>query len=975
MSLLKDILDFCVAKSHATRDNNDLPGTMALDVVFYETPSFNASVDHIVKPLEVSSTSFIMYPSADRNGLTDGNAIFRILKFSGKISHEVEMKKVIWCNNTLQYSYNFYFNDDINHYFWYLLYAQNFFLDELTDNGHLYLKMEYIRMNGNHYEDKLRRQVSNGLMTLVNVKNVTMSGINYFADNGGGSVIDVVSSNLTISGYLTISDGHAFQGGGIRLDSASILFLQEPLTATFANNTAYEGSAIYAPSYISRGVTGTSSIQLVPVDDCLSINIPDLLISLRFMDNRDNRTGIKNSIFAPQWFFKGSLLSPKFGFEGNRFTGSVYMYTELINTTIKEMDDFDKYTSLSNGICMQLYRQPWTCRFIDYLYFVRSDPMRKTCYPGQAALSFLYSTNNEHDVIDCTNHRPVDSKYWETTLNQTNSTLSFRFYYDSIIHCFLVVISNIELYMLSTPVIEMQVKPNCPFGFNLTQGKCDCVLLLQEQGYICNIDTLMLTSPKYYWTGFLLSNNGNVLWINKFCPPNYCDFSHQDFILDDSITDVSCLNNRTGILCGQCKENYSAVFGSDVCYDNCTDLYLLTLLMYAIAGLILVVLLFALRLTVATGTINGVIFYANILSLSMDYLIRDYHGPYLAFFRIIIALLNLDLGFPLCFYKGMTTTARVGFQFIFPVYLWSIIIGMIIISKYSVKISNLISKSSVQVLATLFYLSYSKILRTVIDVFSVSTLRSITYYHGGSYSDISEQTVWYYSGEAYGQGVHGFYLFLATAFVVLFLIPYTILVTFSYCFMRFKLVNKFKPFIDAYGGPFKDKWRFWFGLRLWITITLFVVNGALQGTDTREMLVVHFIIIMLFVFIQNVLRPFKNLLIGLTDTLFMANYWLIIQFYLVFPSIFLGAYIFLLSSAIFTLLLIVFLHFLYKVGNRSKILQSLKLFRKSKLFQKLSTVRHRLNGYEVIRENVTEDEDKELFMAADKREKYRADYS
>ena len=73
--------------------------------------------------------------------------------------------------------------------------------------------------------------------------------------------------------------------------------------------------------------------------------------------------------------------------------------------------------------------------------------------------------------------------------------------------------------------------------------------------------------------------------------------------------------------------------------------------MYAIAGLILVVLLFALRLTVATGTINGIIFYANVLGLLMDELTRGYSGTYLAFFRIVVSLLNLNLGFPLCFYK------------------------------------------------------------------------------------------------------------------------------------------------------------------------------------------------------------------------------------------------------------------------------------------------------------------------------------
>ena len=206
----------------------------------------------------------------------------------------------------------------------------------------------------------------------------------------------------------------------------------------------------------------------------------------------------------------------------------------------------------------------------------------------------------------------------------------------------------------------MHINAYCPLGFQLSEeGYCNCTHVLHSHGYKCNIDTRIIRSLSNYWTGY--KRNSTILFTSN-CPPNHCGPNFHSFILNDSIIDISCLNNRTGILCGQCKKNYSAVFGSEVCY-NYTDLYLLTLPMYALVGIILVVLLFALRLTVATGTINGVIFYANILGLSMDRLTEDYHGPYATFLLVGISLLNLDLGFPLCFYKGMTPTAKTGFQF------------------------------------------------------------------------------------------------------------------------------------------------------------------------------------------------------------------------------------------------------------------------------------------------------------------------
>ena len=188
------------------------------------------------------------------------------------------------------------------------------------------------------------------------------------------------------------------------------------------------------------------------------------------------------------------------------------------------------------------------------------------------------------------------------------------------------------------------------------------------------------------------------------------------------------------------------MFGSDECRE-CSHLYLLTLPVYAVAGLLLVVLLFALRLTVATGTINGLIFYANILDLSMDVFsqgITKFHvGP----LRIIISLINLNLGFPLCLYDGMTTAAKAGLQFVFPVYLWSIVVSLIIAARYSTRLSNVISQSSVQVLATLFYLSFSKLVQAMVYIVSSSTMFSIKAVYDKR--DDPDDPFVYYSTESY----------------------------------------------------------------------------------------------------------------------------------------------------------------------------------------------------------------------------------
>ena len=49
---------------------------------------------------------------------------------------------------------------------------------------------------------------------------------------------------------------------------------------------------------------------------------------------------------------------------------------------------------------------------------------------------------------------------------------------------------------------------------------------------------------------------------------------------------------------------------------KCTNVHILITIIVIVAGIVLVVLLYLLNLTVTNGTINGIIFYANIVSIN-----------------------------------------------------------------------------------------------------------------------------------------------------------------------------------------------------------------------------------------------------------------------------------------------------------------------------------------------------------------------
>ena len=66
----------------------------------------------------------------------------------------------------------------------------------------------------------------------------------------------------------------------------------------------------------------------------------------------------------------------------------------------------------------------------------------------------------------------------------------------------------------------------------------------------------------------------------------------------------------------------------------------------------------------------------------------------------------------------MSETVKIALQFVFPVYVWAIVIFTVLVSRRSLVVSNWISNRSVQILMTLVHLSYIKLLVTVINIFS-----------------------------------------------------------------------------------------------------------------------------------------------------------------------------------------------------------------------------------------------------------------
>ena len=150
-------------------------------------------------------------------------------------------------------------------------------------------------------------------------------------------------------------------------------------------------------------------------------------------------------------------------------------------------------------------------------------------------------------------------------------------------------------------------------------------------------------------------------------------------------TDIQCAYNRSGLQCGRCKKGYSLVLGTSRC-EKCNNIYLVLLIPFAVLGVALVILLLVCKLIVATGTLSGLVFYANIIGAN--------HAIFLpGKSSIFIAWLNLDFGIETCFFNGLDSYSKTWLQFVFPVYLWMIVGFMVLVSNFSRRFTKLLGNN------------------------------------------------------------------------------------------------------------------------------------------------------------------------------------------------------------------------------------------------------------------------------------------
>ena len=777
--------------------------------------------------------------------------------------------------------------------------------------------------------------------SLFQLLNINFTKINGSAENPSnfsynfGTVIEAIRSHITLEGHIVFHNNTAINGAAIMLIGDSLIYLTQGLRANFTNNKALSsGGAIYALGNIFTQTY--CSFQV-------SYNHSHDNITVLFKSNKATTTG--NSVYTP------NLYNCFIGEEWVNYSKAIDIYNDIFSNGIKDVSTTPVNITL--------------CDLKDHTYNLTHE-----VYPGEtfnismavvdAAGKHTYSivtitpVNNTHTRFTHINwwlsereNTQVIKETDECTLINvtihTNDTSTLD-------KCYGAIQFTVPELRDST-VLHIKLK-SCPPGFQLDNktGSCVCSYLLSSKllgidGYTpdCSINTRTFNRPSTTsWVGSVKHNKTSVFLLSLQCPHGYCNgdlnlsvFHYRndgtfEIMSNDLSTNSSlCLNNREGILCSKCSTvngiNYSVVFGSTEC-RQCSNWWLWTLVLYAVAGPLLIYLLYVFRLTLTIGTLNGIIFYAQVANTGLlDILsIKDMQCSQGTRFGMKVALfflstLNLNLGFPLCFYHGMSTLEKAGFSLLFPLYLLTIVVVLIILSRFSVRISNSIAHSSVQVLVTVVHFSFTNLLLTIGDIFTPVQL----------YSSIKKQPtkVWFNDGYIkYGKDSHLVLMIVTSVIVGIFLMPYMLIILTGRLLMKSNKIREYlRPIYEAIHAPYKYNKQYWFTARQLLLIFACILYAMYRGNRFFLAFSIFLPVYFVFVTVQAYLRPFKSKVLNVLDLSVMINYGILLytNWYFLMEDCFCTAGVFDVTFVyimMFTLSVVVFHHIVLVTGQQARFI-------------------------------------------------------
>ena len=216
------------------------------------------------------------------------------------------------------------------------------------------------------------------------------------------------------------------------------------------------------------------------------------------------------------------------------------------------------------------------------------------------------------------------------------------------------------------------------------------------------------------------------------------------------------------------------------------------------------------RLTASHGSLNSLILYANFVHWNSNLFFPSFRNADLP--RLILAWLNLDLGFEVCFFNGITALHAIWLQIGYLLYLVFLQISIIILCRRYLIFTRFFGRNVTKVLSTLVILVYAKMQSIATSVFQFTIIQNTTLPH-----DFNKFRVLSVDGNIrFGSHEH-IPLLVVASFLILILTLIMLSLLFIQIFIKassmrcFKWLARFQPFFETMTGPCNPNYMFWPG--------------------------------------------------------------------------------------------------------------------------------------------------------------------
>ena len=714
-------------------------------------------------------------------------------------------------------------------------------------------------------DQAIRSPIQTASLMSFSAMEVNISGDCIFADNTG-TVLRAVSSVLHFYDNVTFLNNSGVFGGALRILASSFVVFHNYSHIVFRKNAAaVQGGAIYAD--FSGGIASYIYYDCIVYFDridllCLGTNgCPDVRTStarIEFFNNTAKSGSIMfgSTLDTCPW---GAQLKQKLGRKDSllfdilysnlssvfNFNGVPPTSTDIVSTPTKSiMVHGSPSVPVKPG-------QKFYINVTGQDHFDREIPLVLTSLSAISDTGYIVSTLG-------------DSGYWFTGQGKLTPASVRGYTYQR----------NVSVDLFATDSLAqtsfvIQLAECAPgFHYDNVMYTCECdEAVLEQTSVACSPSTQTFDVPSSRWIG--LDEDNQLVY--SVCLFDYCELGERNITPPDFDTQCHRGYNRGGLLCGMCKENYSIGFATNRCLKCTNNFGLWWIPFFAVAGIVIILGITFLRITIADGYLNGILLYCNIVALYETTLLSD--TPLSQYF-VAISFLNLNLGIESCFFQGMGQLTRVGLQFIFPLYLYFLMIGITILAKFSQRFSRILAGSgfsATKLFATLMIMTYTSVFETCAQVLAAVEIKTLSGKHSIRWRlDPSQE---------YFSGVHAFLGIFSILLFALYIIPFPLLLIFQNIAFKIKWVRRLKPIYDVFGAPFKPKFRFWIGLRLLLRVVPLAFISALSSPLNVALLGIAVLVLL---FVQVLASPFDGEARNGFDVFFLCNIILLSIFSLYF---------------------------------------------------------------------------------------------